>query len=123
MPHELPPLIGWAQRNALLIDRDVHALHHVDFNMNFAILNGRSNPIVNWLTAKVLSQLSRLWLAVLIGWGAVPLLVGRGLYERDRRGVARGKVRGAEVLEEVRGLRSSGSSEVRGRPWLVSRRP
>lgn len=91
MPAELPPLISWAQRSGFLIDRDVHALHHVDYNINFAILNGHSNPAINWLTAHALSQHSRLWLAVLIAWGALPLLVGRQLHAGvSRAGASRG---------------------------------
>jgi hypothetical protein len=76
MPDHLPRAISALQSSGVLLDHHAHSLHHVDYNMNFAIFTGWINPLLNFVTAYVLHERSQLWLLLLVGWAALPFAVG-----------------------------------------------
>ena len=79
---ELPPLVVALQQNGMLISHVQHSLHHVDYNCNFAIFTGWCNPLLNLVTAHLLSERSELWLGALVLWAVLPFVVARACCHR-----------------------------------------
>ena len=92
MPSKLAPPVRWLQEWGVLLDHNAHSLHHVDYNMNFAIFSGTCNPALNFVTARLLSHHSRAWLGILLAWGGLPLAVGKFWSRHERRRIK--KMRG-----------------------------
>jgi len=84
MPDHLPRAISVLQSSGLLLDHHAHSLHHVDYNMNFAIFTGWINPSLNFVTAYVLHERSQLWLLLLVGWAALPFAIGNRIARAER---------------------------------------
>ena len=77
--HTQPDDLGWlvraGQSCGMLISQNSHSQHHVSYDVNFAILNGWSHPVLNGLTAKLLSARSMFWFGALVLWCLLPLIL------------------------------------------------
>lgn len=51
--HSAPPAVRWLQRYGIFLRPEKHMGHHGNFDRDFAVLNGASNPLVNWLAGIV----------------------------------------------------------------------
>ncbi len=68
------PLAQRLQDWGLLVSESLHRQHHQTFDAGFPVLSGLSDPLINYLHAKVTNQW--VWLAAFVGLtlGGVPLL-------------------------------------------------
>mmetsp|Transcript_85633 Transcript_85633/g.242849 ORF Transcript_85633/g.242849 Transcript_85633/m.242849 type:complete len:459 (+) Transcript_85633:70-1446(+) len=72
-PGDVPGIVALLQRRGVLLTPAGHSAHHADYEINFSLLTGWSNPVVNAL-ARGLGVRAHAWLYVFVGWvAAVPL--------------------------------------------------
>jgi hypothetical protein len=51
--HPAPAIVRFLQRSRVFLRPAAHLSHHRSFDRDFAVLNGMSNPLVNWLARYV----------------------------------------------------------------------
>lgn len=51
--HKTKGLVVFLQRNHFLLNLNHHRLHHINDNVNYAFLNGMSDPLLNYIAKKI----------------------------------------------------------------------
>lgn len=73
-PSRVPALFQWAQRNGVMITAEHHSKHHMTYDVNFSILAGAMDPVLNEVV-KYFPRYSVWWLPFTVFYGLFPLLV------------------------------------------------
>jgi hypothetical protein len=77
-PPDDVPIFAWVgQQVGLFMSVETHDRHHIEpHSINFSLLSGLSNGLLNWLTANVLHDKNPAWLGIFVAWAiACPVMV------------------------------------------------
>lgn len=55
----IPPLIRWLQRHRIILNPEVHNLHHVAFETDFSSVNGWADPVVNFALRRIAKRMKQ----------------------------------------------------------------
>mmetsp|Transcript_26077 Transcript_26077/g.82493 ORF Transcript_26077/g.82493 Transcript_26077/m.82493 type:complete len:465 (-) Transcript_26077:42-1436(-) len=80
-PSQLPSVVSLLQNSGVLLSKEVHSKHHANYDVNFSLLTGWSNPVLNFCVQNVMGPKDTRWLCVFLVWALLPFL-GRPLYVR-----------------------------------------
>jgi len=69
-PSDIPALVGFLQRSGVLLSPEGHSTHHADYEMNFSLLTGWSNPIIN-VIGRIVGVRAYSWMYVFVSWAVV----------------------------------------------------
>lgn len=71
-PSRVPLIFQLAQNNGLLITAEHHSKHHMTYDVNFSILAGFMDPVLNEVV-KYVDRYSTVWFPMTVGYGLFPI--------------------------------------------------
>ena len=69
---QLPALVALLQQSGILLSQEVHSVHHANYDQNFSLMTGWSNPFINWACVHVMGPKNTTWAYLFLGWTAMP---------------------------------------------------
>lgn len=69
---QLPPIVQILQSYGILLNQEVHSVHHANYDQNFSLMTGWSNPFINWACINVMGPKNTNWSYLFLAWTAMP---------------------------------------------------
>lgn len=70
---DLPPLVAFLQSHGILLSQEVHSIHHANYDQNFSLMTGWSNPFINWACIHIMGPKNTTWAYIFCVWALVPV--------------------------------------------------
>jgi len=66
-PSDIPAIVRYLQRSGVLLTPEGHSTHHADYEINFSLLTGWSNPIIN-VIGRIVGVRAYSWMYIFVSW-------------------------------------------------------
>jgi ubiquitin-conjugating enzyme E2 variant len=85
---QLPPAVALLQSYGILLSQDAHSVHHANYDQNFSLMTGWSNPFINWACIHVMKPRNTHWVGVFAAWTLLPFWAPFVIEFAKKRGFA-----------------------------------